>query len=431
MKDERLKSNAVPLVQVEVEAGPHAGTAGAWYQRGSYLIGRAAHAHLSLAHDIVASLEHCRLEVSERGCAIHDLGSRQGTMLNGRSISQSPLKSGDVLEVGMSRLRITIGALLAAPRQRTPADASTAGFAAQLDPAPGLLDIPGYMVRRKVCEGGMGVVYEAACRETGERVALKTIIPAPGTGRRAIEMFRREMKVLAELEHPRIVRFIDSGEHAGQLFLVMDYVECVDLEALMRPLAADRRLQVYCGVVCQALEALQYAHDRKLVHRDVKPGNILVTRNGPRLEAQLADFGLAKNFEMAGLSQLTADNEIRGTPAFMPWEQLRNSRYAKPTVDIYSAAATLYYYLTGRAPGHTEPRRSSLLSVTASFLGISQLASRNARPAAPATDFSDIPNGLADVLRKALSSEPRQRYASAAAMRQAILLFLGEQSSAV
>jgi serine/threonine protein kinase len=287
---------------------------------------------------------------------------------------------------------------------------------------PGVLDIPGYSLVKKLGQGGMGVVYEATRRDTGERVAIKTIVPAPGTADRSIQLFRREMKLLAQLEHPRIVRFIDSGEHAGQLFLVMDYVECVDLKAAVSPLTPKRRIDVYCGIICQVLEALEYAHQRKLVHRDVKPGNILVSRSGRRLYAKLADFGLAKNFEMAGLSQLTADNELRGTPAFMPWEQLRNSRYAKPAVDIYSIAATLYFYLTGHAPGHTAPQRGPLLGITSIFRGAGRSAT-DSPAAASACDFSSIPEGLAIVLGKALSSEPKQRYATASAMREAIMAY--------
>jgi hypothetical protein len=418
-------------VQIAVETGPHAGTVVTWQQQGSYLIGRAGHAHLALIHDIVASLEHCRLTIDEHGCLVRDLGGRQGTALNGRSISQSPVRSGDVLEVGMSRLRIKLGGAIFATTslasgQRPPLGA-TAAFAPRAEAVQGVLDIPGYTIVRKLGEGGMGVVYEASRRDTGERVAIKTIIPAPGTAQRSIQLFRREMKLLAQLEHPRIVRFIDSGEHAGQLFLVMDYVECVDLKAAVSPLTPKRRIDVYCGIACQVLEALEYAHERKLVHRDVKPVNILISRSGRRLYAKLADFGLAKNFEMAGLSQLTADNELRGTLAFMPWEQLRNSRYAKPAVDIYSIAATLYYYLTGHAPGYTTPgdaapRRGSLLGITSLFRGAGRSAT-GPPAAAPACDFSSIPEELAKVLSKALSSEPKQRYATASAMREAIMSY--------
>jgi serine/threonine protein kinase len=262
-----------------------------------------------------------------------------------------------------------------------------------------VLDIPGYALVRQIGKGGMGVVYEAHRKPGGERVAIKTIIPAPGAAHRQVQLFLREVEVQSQLEHPRIVRFIQSGEHAGQVFLVMEYVETVDLGPLLAPLPRPKQVQVYCGIICQVLEALDYAHQRKFVHRDVKPRYILVTRDGSRLKAKLADFGLAKNFERAGLSQLTGDNEVRGTPAFMPWEQFQSSRYAKPAVDIYAAGATLYHYLTGRSPGHT------------------------ASPEGAVTGLDDVPPALAPILSLALVLEPQQRFATAGEMRSALLPF--------
>ncbi len=433
MTEQRGTPAPAPIVRIAVEAGPNVGAVVTWGQTGSYLIGRAPHAQLALLHDILASLEHCRIEIQPQGCLIRDLGSRQGTVLNGNSVTQSPLRSGDKIQVGMSRLAITISDALTPTLAPTASVLRQQGAAGQANANTGFppllrggeggfLDIPGYSITKKLGEGGMGIVYEATRRATGERVAIKTIIPAPGAAHTSIKLFRREMTLLAQLEHPRIVRFIESGEFAGQIYLAMEYVDCVNVETLVQALPRERQIEIYCGVICQVLEALDYAHGQKLVHRDVKPRNILVSRAGKQLHAKLADFGLAKNFELAGLSQMTADHEIRGTPAFMPWEQLRDSRYARPTVDIYSTAATLYFFLTGRPPGHTQPPKKSWLSITSIFG-----AGRSLEPAAPAwttgADFTGIPQGLAEVIGQALSSEPKQRFAMAAEMRAALLSF--------
>lgn len=392
-----------PSIHVIVTEGPHAGSAVRWVGPGSFLIGRNSEADLALPHDLTVSPQHCRLEVSEHGCVVQDLGGRHGTIVNGRSSTRSLLQSGDTLQVGMSLLRVTISAAgdyepTVLRRGDWSAQASTAIDGADPGAPERLLDIPGYAVRRKIGQGGMGAVYEATRAADGERVAVKTIIPAPGAGQRAVLLFQREMELLAQLSHPRIVRFLESGQHAGQIYLVMEYVETIDLRSVIAPLARDKQIALYAGIVCHMLEGLQFAHERKLVHRDVKPGNVLVARDGKRLHARLADFGLAKNFENAGLSQLTADNEIRGTPAFMPWEQVQNSRYAKPSVDFYAAGATLYYYLTGRSPGHTTGD-----AVTA--------------------DFADVPPPLAEILHQALSAEPRRRFRTAAEMRTALQEF--------
>jgi serine/threonine-protein kinase len=399
------QNDAVGLcVRIAVETGPHAGTVVTWQRPGSYLIGRGTHTQLALPHDLTASVEHCRLEIKEHGCVIQDLGSRQGTLVDGAPQTRALVESGSTIQVGMSQLALTISAA-ADPEatvlrrsQWTATGATVIAAEGHVAGEPaGVLDIPGYSISRKLGAGGMGVVYEARRRASGERVALKTIIPVPGAGQSSILLFRREMELLSQIEHPRIVRFIESGEHAGQIYLVMEYVDAVELATLVERIPRDRQIQIYCAVICQVLEALEFAHQRKLVHRDVKPRNILVSRGGRRLHVKLADFGLAKNFELAGLSQLTGDNEIRGTPAFMPWEQLQNSRYAKPAVDIYSTAATLFYYLTGRSPGHSSP--SSPMELT------------------------DLPAGLADALRQALAADPRERFPTAAAMREALLPF--------
>jgi serine/threonine-protein kinase len=426
--DANSTSGSAPTVQISVVAGPHAGMVVTW-RAGSYLVGRGPHSQLSLTHDLLASLEHCRIDINAHGCVLQDLGSRQGTVVNGSAVSRSWLRSGDSIRIGLSALSVSI-ATPAEPGATVSLkdDHGSAAIESHLKPAhsgdsrEGFLDIPGYSITRRIGEGGMGIVYEAIRRQDGRRVAIKTIIPAPGAAQRSILLFRREMKILAELEHPRIVRFIESGEFAGQIYLVMEYVEVVDLAGLLRPLARDRQVEFYCGVICQILEALQHAHERKLVHRDVKPSNILVSREKRRFQAKLADFGLAKNFEMAGLSQLTADNELRGTPAFMPPEQLQSSRYVKPAVDVYSSAATLFYYLTGCAPKPATVKRKSLSQLTSLF-------SRSDSAAAPAIDMQPLhgcqglPPGLGEIIQRGLALNPRQRIATAAAMRAALMSF--------
>src|SRR5262249_6784430 len=139
-----------------------------------------------------------------------------------------------------------------------------------------LVAVPGYTVIRRLGAGGMGVVYEARRIATDERVAVKTIVPAPGAPRGGILLFLREADMPAKLDHPHVVRFIERKEHAGQLFLAMEYVETVDLAALADPLPRDRQVALYCGILCQVLDALDHAHRLNLVHRDVKPQNILV-----------------------------------------------------------------------------------------------------------------------------------------------------------
>lgn len=418
-------------VQLEVRSGPHAGMK-ASLSSGRHVIGRSPAAGFALLHDLVVSPEHCCLEIdADSRCRVRDLGSRSGTHVNGRMVQSSELRSGDKLRIGMSDLFVTVSS-------QAHFEATVIGTAAEFGSSatgltmnnvaaghhPGLLDIPGYAIHRKLGEGGMGVVYEATRLEHNDRVAIKTMIPNKGSPRRAIELFHREMTLLSKLRHPHIVGFLGGGEFAGQIYLVMEYVETVDIHAHAKQLAFADRIRLYCGIACHVLAALDHAHQQKLVHRDVKPGNILVTREKNRFSARLADFGLAKNFEQAGLSQLTADNEIRGTPAFMPWEQFQNSRYAKPAADIYSTAASLFFYLTGKSPGHTNPSGRSQTTLGSFFSLFARSQANDAKAAEISDSLSVLPDGLAAVLNRALASAPGHRFRTALEMRDALLPFV-------
>lgn len=416
------------IILIRVESGPHAGASASW-GCGRFVIGRSDQAHLPLPHDLLVSPVHCRMEVSSDGCRIVDLGSRSGTLIQGKPVVESVVASGDRFRVGMTEISVKLcrqqdldQTLIADPHL---AQTSVAGLelSNSLQTASqGFLDIPGFSIRRKIGAGGMGIVYEALRLAENDAVAIKTIIPGKGTPKQAIDLFQREMQVLAALQHPHIVRFLGGGEFGGQIYLVMEYVDAVDAQALAKDLPVEQQTRLFCGIICQVLSALEYAHQLKLVHRDVKPRNILVTKAGKTISAKLADFGLAKNFEQAGLSQLTADNEIRGTPAFMPWEQLQNSRYAKPAADLYSTTATLFFYLTGKLPGHTNPsgRANSTLGTLIGLL----TRSNSEKPSDSVIDgLSQLPDGLAEALNRGLASKPRDRFGTADEMRTALLPF--------
>ena len=414
-----------PQFQVTVTAGPHAGLT-KQFRYGRFIIGRDVLADVSLPHDLVLSPRHCEIEIGLGSCRIQDLASRSGMLLNGESTAVADLHGGEVLRIGLSELLLTFvrpevfSRTVIGTISDSSMEAATTNLSSKV-----LLEIPGYSIRRRIGQGGMGVVYEAVEEASQHRVAIKTIIPMPGTTGKAIGLFRREMALLAGLDHVHIVRYLKSGEHAGQIYLVMEYVDAMDLKGTLKSIDPPESVRLCCGIMCQVLSALDYAHAQKLVHRDVKPHNILVTRAGNRFIAKLADFGLAKNFELAGLSQLTADQEIRGTPAFMPWEQFQNSRYARPTVDLYSVAATLFYLLTGKIPGHTNPGGFAQTTVT-SFL---RLLTRSGAAPEESTDVRQaleiLPEGLGEVLYRGLASAPGQRFPNASAMREALLPYSG------
>ncbi len=201
------------------------------------------------------------------------------------------------------------------------------------------------------------------------------------------------------------------GECNGQLFFAMDYVRGADAARLLKqsgPLPIGRAVRL----VCDLLEALEYAHAKKFVHRDIKPANLLLTDVSGRETGLLADFGLARVYQASRLSGLTMTGNIGGTVQFMPPEQITNYREAKPPADIYAAGATLYNLLTGRCIFDFEgSKRHHLMMV----LEDDPVPIRCRR--------KSIPSGLAEAIHQSLLKEPSARFADAAAMRTALASF--------
>jgi serine/threonine-protein kinase len=258
----------------------------------------------------------------------------------------------------------------------------------------------------------MGVVYLATRASDGAEVALKTVALGSSAPQRDIQRFLREANILRQLQHPNIVTFHDMGRQGETLYFVMDYVPGTDAGSL---LAQQGRLQVGRAVrlVCQALDALHYAHGQGFVHRDVKPANLLVS-SGPRGEiCQVADFGLARVYHASVLSGITMLGESGGTPDYMPPEQITHYRDVRPAADQYAAAATLYRLLTGK----------HLFDFTG-LAPAKRLTKILFDPPTPIRDQrADIPEPLAQAIYRGLEKDPAARFPDAAAFCGALLPF--------
>jgi serine/threonine protein kinase len=201
-----------------------------------------------------------------------------------------------------------------------------------------------YELLDKIAEGGMGTVYRARQRSTGATVALK-LVPAPlASSPILIRRFRKEYEAASRLDHPNIVRALDFGYHGDLPYMVMEFVEG---ESLGQRLAREGRLseREAVRIIAQVAQGLHRAHQSGLVHRDVKPDNILLTPDG---QAKLADLGLVK--EVDAELNLTRTGRGLGTPHFMAPEQFRDAKNADVRCDIYSLGATLYMMVTGELP---------------------------------------------------------------------------------
>jgi serine/threonine-protein kinase len=257
----------------------------------------------------------------------------------------------------------------------------------------------------------MGSVYLARQRSTGREFAVKLILPETGLGPKALAFFLREVSVLSRLDHPRIVRFHEIGEVQGQFYFAMEYVPTIDLRAIMAALSGPEQTVLACSVIADALEGLEYAHDRGIIHRDFKPSNLLVTWDGERPAVKIADFGLAKSFRSAGFSGMTPKARVMGTLAYMAPEQAQDARFVLPAADLYSAGATLYYLLAGVPPYQFGSSRNPLAVIA------------REDPVPLAEHCADVPAALSAIVHRALARRPEDRFPTAGAMRLALLPF--------
>src|SRR5438067_7195107 len=215
-----------------------------------------------------------------------------------------------------------------------------------LDTRPGTTpaNIGEYDVLEKIAEGGMGAVFKARSRHTGDLVAIKVLPPQTARNPILLKRFEHEYRAAAALDHPHIVRALEFNGTGTAPFLVMEFVEGESLGAKIErdgPMPEDAAIRI----IAQVCQGLHRAHKQKLVHRDVKPDNILVTADGT---AKLTDLGLVKmeDDEM----NLTKTGRGLGTPNYMAPEQFRDAKNADVRCDIYSIGATLYTLLTGETP---------------------------------------------------------------------------------
>ncbi len=337
-------------VTLRVLAGPYTGREFTFDQHDTFLIGRADTAHLYLPDDRFFSRHHCLLEIAPPRCFLRDLGSTNGTFVNGQRVPEAFLTSGDRVQGGQTVLEVEVQSeqpvtlnSMEAPTLTRPTlisvDCANCGRREQTEashvnekmsficedcreelkrqPQP----VPGYQMIKLLGRGGMGCVMLARDEKTGRSVAIKSLLPEVAVTEVSLRRFMREIQVASALDHPNIVRFLESGTNNGAVYLVTEYVEGSDAARLADAQGGRLPFREAIDIVAQSLDALAYAHNKGYIHRDIKESNILISGSTPNYVAKLTDFGLAKSFTQSGMSGITMAGDMAGTFAYMPPEQ--------------------------------------------------------------------------------------------------------------
>lgn len=428
-------------VTLHVVAGPQVGRDFTFDQHATFMIGRSEDAQFCLPHDRYFSRHHCILEIAPPQAFLRDLGSTNGTFVNGMLVETAHLKSGDRIQGGETVLEVEVSSGLEdfgdsssdlgktqtsvvrvsclncgapsaveadSPETRLSYICDECREKLKKNPQP----IPNYQMVRIIGQGGMGSVMLGRSEVDGRAVAIKTLLPEVAVSEQSLKRFLREIEVAASLKHPNIVSYIDHGTHNGLVYLVTEFVAGMDASRLAKNNGGKLDYREVISIVEQTLSALDFAHAQGFVHRDIKEQNILVEGLYPNSVSKLTDFGLSKSFKETGMSGVTMVGDVAGTIAYMPPEQVRDFKDVKPPSDIYAVGMMAYSLISGAHALDIAPKAGIAETVKAIF----------EKPIVPLQSrVSGVPTHVAAVIETALAKQVENRWRTAGAMREALL----------
>lgn len=294
-----------------------------------------------------------------------------------------------------------------AARSKSPTIRHRCRVAEKVDEADDIR-LEGYRVIRQLGSGGMGAVYEAQHELMQTRVAVKVMAPRFLQDSIAVERFMSEMVAVGKLNHVNLVRGLDARRENGRLYLIMEYLEAEDLAAY-RVRKGSLPLHVSCDIVRQTALGLAHAHQKGIIHRDIKPFNLVLTDEGV---VKVLDLGLARLESVQPTTHLTSDLTILGTPDYISPEQVQTPRDVDARADVYSLGCTFFFLLSGRSPFHRHTDAISKL-----------MAHVNEIPTLPADIRERIPGALVQIFAKLTQKDRNLRFQSARDVVDAIAPF--------
>lgn len=388
------------------------------FRGGTVVVGRSKKCDLSLPDAKGVSRFHCRLSLRDGACVVEDLGSRNGTALNGSPVAgEARVEEGDVLVTGAMEMRVDsisidepteelvhpclhCGHLFSARKDQCPR-CNTAVRRRGKSRALGSLAFPGYRLVRKIGSGGMGIVFEAQDVANDRKVALKVLRPHLARNANYLVRFVEEIRLLTSLEHDGIVRVYGRGREDDLHYLVMELVDGPSAREAMRAkgfLPWQDAVRIAWG----ATKALNAAYQQAgIVHGDVKPGNFLLINGG----VKLCDFGLAQvDLKLQPSKNRALEDERRGTAAYAAPERFHEGGHPTIHSDMYSLGVSVYQMATGHLP----------------FRGGSVAAFREGHAQLPVPDMAEVREGVSPgvqlLVERLMSKSPSDRYPDYPAM---------------
>ena len=491
----RMILDADMKVILNVISGSEKGRCFQFDQPDTILVGRSKDCHLRLSSDDpYISRRHFLIEICPPRCVLKDLNSSNPPHVNGKKVYETELYQDDVIAAGYTQLQIAIeqdvriatcnrcGEVIPLAAADTPPDlcsqcmeeeerkqrvmpkpssdlaihcincgkdigekANSDGRAKELLGDVEYLcegcyekesEINGYAVIGRLGEGGMGKVDLVCHRQTGRLLALKTISKLSGAD--MVKRFEREVRFTRDLVHENLIRYFDSGIHRREPYLVMQYISDGNLEDMLiargRPLEAQEAGLCISGV----LSGLETMHKNKMIHRDIKPQNILIKKDiSGKVIPKITDLGLAKKYSESGGSVLTQRGVAMGTILYMPPEQIRDTRSVREPADLYSVGVTLYYLLTGKFPFdfptqleiqelrdnlHKEKSLGELMMFLVSQKRLSPMHIILTEEPIPVRERNpEISKKLARIVDRSVKKEIRKRYQTASEFKKDLL----------
>jgi serine/threonine protein kinase len=392
-------------LQLLVIAGPDQGRAFTLQSGPDLMLGRGADTYYRLT-DPRVSRNHCQVLRDGDQVTVVCNGGSGGTFVNGKAAKRHALKLGDVLQVGDSQLRLQVGdlPLNVALGHKPTAPAVPPATTPDLLEALSGQTLAHYDIGPVIGKGSTGLVFHATDTKDNRPVAFKVLLPEFAQDEDEMQRFIRAMQTMMPLQHPNLIRLWGAGKTGRYCWVAMEYIAGENMTQVIERMGVAGMLDWRYGfkVAVHVARALDYAHGRQIIHRNVTPKNILL--EAPTKTVKLGDLMLAKALEGALARQITRPGEVVGDVAYMSPERTRGLDDVDGRSDLYGLGATVYALLTGRPP------------FTGATLVEKITRIRQTEPEKPTKFQLSIPGRFEGVVMKLLAKDPADRYPTAAAL---------------